>query len=253
MMMAARFRSVSKRFGDTVVLNDLDLEIPDRAVVAILGASGAGKSTLVRCLNFLEPINAGSIAVGDVSILPGRLTRDGRSLSRQEIAAFRSRIGMVFQGFHLFPHMTILQNLIEAPVGVLKSSRDEAVGKARTLLSRIGLADKETAYPITLSGGQSQRVAIARSLMMDPSIMLFDEPTSALDPVLTKEVQAVIRDLAIGGRTSLLVTHEIEFAKAIATHVLFMEGGRAHEFTPAETFFTRPRTLEARSFLGRIE
>jgi len=252
-MLAARFRSVSKRFGDTVVLNDLDLEIPDRAVVAILGASGAGKSTLVRCLNFLEPINAGSITVGDVSILPGRLTRDGRSLSRKEVAAFRSRIGMVFQGFYLFPHMTILQNLIEAPVGVLKSPRDEAVEKARTLLSRIGLADKEAAYPITLSGGQCQRVAIARSLMMDPSIMLFDEPTSALDPVLTKEVQAVIRDLAIGGRTSLLVTHEIEFARAIATHVLFMDGGRAHEFTQAETFFNRPRTLEARSFLGRIE
>jgi polar amino acid transport system ATP-binding protein len=193
-------RGLCKRFGATPVLKGIDLCMAAGSSVAVIGESGSGKSTLVRCINHLERIDDGLIRVGGTTILPGRVEEDGRALSAREVARFRTRIGMVFQNFNLFPHLTVLGNIIEAPVGVLRWDKQCAIESARALLERVGLTDKAASYPATLSGGQQQRVAIVRALIMDPAVMLFDEPTSALDPRLTDEVLTVIRDLAI--RTS---------------------------------------------------
>jgi ABC-type histidine transport system ATPase subunit len=204
---------------------------------------------LVRCINHLEVIDSGSILIDRTHILPDRLQENGKKLSPRGIARFRTRIGMVFQNFNLFPHLTVLGNVIEAPTGVLRWSRDQAVAQAMALLTRVGLADKADAYPATLSGGQQQRAAIVRALIMDPPIMLFDEPTSALDPHLTDEVLTVIRDLAIRNRTSIIVTHEMEFARNVASDVVVMADGRIIEQGPPDAIFGAPRSMAARQLL----
>jgi ABC-type polar amino acid transport system ATPase subunit len=249
---AVAFEKVEKRFGDLHVLRALDLAIPEGSTVAIIGPSGSGKSTLVRCVNFLEPIQGGVVRVGNVRITSHGPESDGRRLSGRGVARYRMGIGMVSQAFNLFPHLTVLGNIVEAPVGVLKWPREKAVESAMALLRKVNLADKAAAYPATLSGGQQQRVAIVRSLIMDPRVMLFDEPTSALDPELTGEVLRVIRDLAIGGRTALIVTHELRFAREVASHVVFMEHGVIVEEGPPGQVLGTPREARTRAFTASI-
>jgi ABC-type polar amino acid transport system ATPase subunit len=246
------FSGVHKRYGQTEVLKGIDLQVAAGATLAILGQSGSGKTTLIRCINALEPIQAGHIQVGDIMILPGRLEHDGKRLSKSSVAHHRAKCGMVFQGFHLFPHMTVLQNLIEAPIGIRGMARDEATRRAEALLVDIGLAEKALSYPSSLSGGQQQRVAIARALMMEPEVLLFDEPTSALDPVTTAEVLSLIRQLSTGARTTIIVTHEIEFARHVSTHVAFMRDGLVEEYRPTGEFFASPRSAATRAFLSQF-
>ena len=243
---------VHKRYGRADVLRGVDLTIESGATVAILGQSGSGKTTLIRCINALESIQAGHIKVGDVTILPGRLERDGKRLGKTTVAHYRSKCGMVFQGFHLFPHMTVLQNLIEAPIGIRGMDKGEAVARAEALLGDIGLSAKKLDHPSALSGGQQQRVAIARALMMEPDVLLFDEPTSALDPVPTVEVLSLIKRLSTGERTTVIVTHEIEFARQVSTHVAFMKDGIVEEFRPTPEFFASPRSAAAGAFLSQF-
>jgi ABC-type polar amino acid transport system ATPase subunit len=247
-----RLDGVRKRFGALEVLRGVDLLVPPSSTLAIIGPSGSGKSTLVRCINHLERIQGGTISVGPVTITPTGLERQGVKLSGRDIARYRTGIGMVSQSFNLFPHLTVMGNIIEAPTGVLGWSRKEATDRATALLRQVNLADKANAYPATLSGGQQQRVAIVRSLIMDPKIMLFDEPTSALDPELTGEVLRVIRDLAIGGRTAIIVTHELRFAREVSSHVVFMEGGGIVEEGPPEQVLGTPREQRTRMFIGSI-
>jgi polar amino acid transport system ATP-binding protein len=249
---AVRIEKVEKRFGKLEVLRGIDLAVPDSTTIALIGPSGSGKSTLVRCINHLERIQGGAIRVGDTTITPAGLERGGTKLTAREVARYRAGIGMVFQSFNLFPHLTVLGNIIEAPTGVLGWSRAEATDKAMALLRQVNLAEKAADYPATLSGGQQQRVAIVRSLIMDPKIMLFDEPTSALDPVLTGEVLRVIRDLAIGGRTAVIVTHELRFAREVASHVVFMDGGVIVEQGPPAQVLDQPREERTRSLVGRV-
>jgi ABC-type polar amino acid transport system ATPase subunit len=247
-----RLEKVQKRFGTLKVLQGIDLDVPPSATVALIGPSGSGKSTLVRCINHLERIQGGSIRVRDVTITAGGLVRGGRTLSGRDVARFRTGIGMVFQSFNLFPHLTVLGNIIEAPCGVLRWPPDEAVEKARALLRQVDLAEKEDVYPATLSGGQQQRVAIVRALIMDPAVMLFDEPTSALDPELTGEVLRVIRDLAIDGRTAIIVTHELRFAREVASHVVFMDRGLVVEQGPPGEVLGDPREERTRVFIRQV-
>jgi len=249
---AIRFEGVVKRFGPLEVLRGVDLVVPPSTTIAIIGPSGSGKSTLVRCVNHLERIQGGAIHVGNVSINPEGPHSGGRKLSGREIARYRTGIGLVSQSFNLFPHLTVLGNIIEAPTGVLGWTRADAIEKARALLRKVNLEEKADAYPGTLSGGQQQRVAIVRSLIMDPAIMLFDEPTSALDPELTNEVLRVIRDLAIGGRTAIIVTHELRFAREVASHVVFMEAGGIVEEGPPEQVLGTPREARTRTFINSI-
>jgi len=249
---AIRFEKVVKRFGPLEVLRGVDLAVPGSSTIAIIGPSGSGKSTLVRCINHLERIQGGAIRVGEVTITADGLESGGRRLSGREIARHRTGIGLVSQSFNLFPHLTVMGNIVEAPTGVLRWPRAEAVDKAMALLRKVNLEDKANAYPATLSGGQQQRVAIVRSLIMDPPIMLFDEPTSALDPELTGEVLRVIRDLAIGGRTAIIVTHELRFAREVASHVVFMEEGRIVEEGPPEQVLGVPREARTRVFVNSI-
>jgi ABC-type polar amino acid transport system ATPase subunit len=249
---AIRFEGVVKRFGTLEVLRGVDLSVPASSTLAIIGPSGSGKSTLVRCVNHLERIQGGTIHVGDITITANGLEKDGRKLSGREIARHRTGIGLVSQSFNLFPHLTVMGNIIEAPTGVLGWTRAMATEKAIALLRKVNLEDKAGAYPATLSGGQQQRVAIVRSLIMDPKIMLFDEPTSALDPELTGEVLRVIRDLAIGGRTAIIVTHELRFAREVASHVVFMEDGGIVEEGPPQQVLGSPREERTRTFIGSI-
>jgi polar amino acid transport system ATP-binding protein len=247
-----RLNSVWKRFGRLDVLKGIDLSVPEGATVAIIGPSGSGKSTLVRCLNHLEPIQNGSIDIDGFQITPRGIEKAQKVLAPKDVANFRTRLGMVFQQFNLFPHLTVLGNVLEAPVGVLGRSKKEVTGEAVQLLSQVGLGDKIHQFPARLSGGQQQRVAIVRSLLMHPKIMLFDEPTSALDPELIGEVLKVIAELAIKGRTSIIVTHELAFAREVASSIVFMDDGLiVEEGAPAEVL-TAPKHDRTRAFIRRI-
>ncbi len=243
---------VHKAFGANEVLKGITLDVAQGEVVVILGPSGSGKSTFLRCLNHLETIDRGAITIGGEQI--GYRLNGGRlvKLSDREIARQRRSIGMVFQQFNLYPHMTALENVIEAPIGVHGVARDAAVAYARELLARVGLADKEGAYPRQMSGGQQQRVAIARALAIRPQLILFDEPTSALDPELVGEVLATMRDLADGGLTMIVVTHEIGFAREAADRVVFMDGGVVVEQGKPEQVLVTPSHPRTQAFLKRF-
>ncbi|QPK82229.1 amino acid ABC transporter ATP-binding protein [Schaalia sp. ZJ405] len=246
-------QGVHKFFGDLHVLRGIDLQIGRGEVCVILGPSGSGKSTLLRCLNQLEEISAGSVYVDGV-LLGHRVDKEGKlhDLPDKEIAAQRSRIGMVFQRFNLFPHKTALENVIEAPIHVAKKSKAEATSQALELLDRVGLRDRADHYPGELSGGQQQRVAIARALAMNPEIMLFDEPTSALDPELVGEVLSVMQDLAKSGMTMAVVTHEIGFAREVADHVVFMDEGVILESGTPDDVINHPRNPRTREFFSKV-
>ena len=239
-------RGLRKSFGAIEVLRGIDLEARRGDVLALIGASGSGKSTLLRCINLLEMPEAGDITVA------GERLHLGGAQDQKALRRVRSKLGFVFQSFNLWSHMTVLENLIEAPIHVLKLPRDEAVARAQRLLARVGLPDKSGAYPIQLSGGQQQRVAIARALCMEPEVMLFDEPTSALDPELVGEVLGVIRSLAEEGRTMLLVTHEMGFCREVADRVVFLHQGQIEEQGPPAEVFGHPRSERLRQFLARV-
>lgn len=245
-------RSVHKRFGGLDVLRGIDLTVRAGEVTVILGPSGSGKSTLLRTINHLEKVDRGWIGV-DGTLIGYR--RDGDKLyelPEREVLRRRTRIGFVFQNFNLFPHLTVLENLIEAPVAALGRPRKEAVADAERLLARVGLADRAGAYPGQLSGGQQQRVAIARALALEPKLLLFDEPTSALDPELVGEVLDVIKDLARRGTTMIVVTHEIGFAREVADTVVFMDEGRIVEQGAPGDVLDRPRHERTRAFLSKV-
>ena len=248
-MTILRVRGLAKRFGANEVLRDIDLDVARGERIAILGASGSGKSTLLRCLNFMELPTAGHVELDGAAI--GTERRPGGRLYREsELTQVRQRIGMVFQQFNLFPHMTAIGNVMEGLRTVRRQPKAEARVRAEKELARVGLADKADTYPAHLSGGQKQRVAIARALAMDPEMLLFDEPTSALDPGLVGEVLGVIRSLAEEGRTMLLVTHELGFAYHVATRVIFLANGRVHEQGTPDEILKTPRQERTRAFLA---
>ena len=250
--MLVQARDVHKSFGALPVLNGIDLDVTAGEVVVILGPSGSGKSTFLRCINGLERIARGTILVDGVQI--GYRERRGRliELSERATAAQRRGIGMVFQQFNLYPHMTVLENVTEAPIHVHGEARAAATDHARMLLDRVGLADKINAYPSQISGGQQQRVAIARALAIRPKLMLFDEPTSALDPELVGEVLATMKDLAAQGMTMIVVTHEIGFARDAADRVVFIDDGRVIESGPPAQVIGAPVEARTRTFLSRF-
>ena len=237
-----QIKELYKNFGDVHVLDGINLEFRDGEVVCILGPSGSGKSTLLRCINHLEEANGGEIYID------GELT----TANQKQLKKLRQRVGMVFQHFNLFPHMTVMKNLTFSPVHEKKVKKEEAEKKARELLERVGLWDKAYTYPGKLSGGQKQRVAIARTLAMEPEVILFDEPTSALDPEMIKEVLDVIKDLADTGITMILVTHEMSFAREVSDRILFLDGGNVVEDATPQEFFTNPKSQRAREFLAKM-
>jgi polar amino acid transport system ATP-binding protein len=245
-------RDVRKSFGNLEVLKGIDLDVGHSETVVILGPSGSGKSTLLRCINLLEPLDAGRILVDGHDV--GWEVRGHRlhALSPNEVARRRRDIGMVFQQFNLFPHMTALENIIEGPVGVKKEKRSIAIERAQRLLKQVGLGERADSYPRQLSGGQQQRVAIARALAMEPKLMLFDEPTSALDPELVGEVLNTMRELAGGGLTMVVVTHEITFAREAADRVIFMDGGVIVEQGTAAEVLDDPKHQRTQAFLSRF-
>ncbi|WP_369056809.1 amino acid ABC transporter ATP-binding protein, partial [Burkholderia gladioli] len=248
---AVRIHQVSKRYGANTVLDRLSLSVAPGSVTVILGQSGSGKSTLLRSINHFERVDDGFIEI-DGELVGYR--RDGdtlRELREGEILRRRGSVGMVFQGFHLFPHLNVLDNLVEAPLAA-GVPRERAEREARALLARVGLADKAEAWPRQLSGGQQQRVAIARALALKPKVLLFDEPTSALDPELVKEVLDVIRQLANSGTTLLIVTHEIGFAREVADTIVFMDGGRVLESGPPSRVLVEPAHPRTRDFLSKV-
>ncbi|MYL60674.1 amino acid ABC transporter ATP-binding protein [Virgibacillus halodenitrificans] len=234
--------NVSKSFGENAVLKNISTTIKQGEVVAVIGPSGSGKSTFLRCLNLLEQPSAGDICINEKMITSSKVNK----------LEIRKNIGMVFQHFHLFPHMTVLENVTYAPKKVKNMKKTEADEIGKSLIAKVGLTDKETAYPNRLSGGQKQRVAIARALAMEPDIMLFDEPTSALDPEMVKEVLDVMKDLADSGMTMVIVTHEMNFAKEVADRVLFLDNGMLVEEGEPESFFAKPQTVRAQNFLEKI-
>jgi polar amino acid transport system ATP-binding protein len=239
-MSLIEITEVKKRFGDNEVLKGINIDIEAGEVIAIIGKSGSGKSTLLRCINGLETIDDGSIQVAGAQLLPDDL----------HLKALRLKVGMIFQGFNLFPHLTAGRNVMLSQTVVKKTPKAEAEAMARRMLDRVGLAHKFDAYPDQLSGGQQQRVAIARALAMQPMALLCDEITSALDPELVQEVLAVVRELAAEGMTLLMVTHEMRFAREVCSRVVFMHQGRVHEIGPPDILFADPRTPELRQFLG---
>jgi polar amino acid transport system ATP-binding protein len=247
-----RIHDVHKSFGPLPVLRGIDLAVDEGEVTCIIGPSGSGKSTLLRCINHLEKVDGGWIEVDGTLIGYRRERATLRELSSRAVTAQRASVGMVFQSFNLFPHMTALDNIIEAPIAVRGLTRDEAVRQARGLLADVGLSGREDTYPRQLSGGQQQRVAIARALAMQPRLILFDEPTSALDPELVGEVLAVIKDLAVGGKTMIIVTHEIGFAREVADTVAFMDAGVIVESGPPDQVLSNPRHERAKAFLGAV-
>ncbi|MFJ2830876.1 amino acid ABC transporter ATP-binding protein [Streptomyces sp. NPDC087263] len=245
-------KSVHKSFGSLEVLKGVDLEVRTGEVTVILGPSGSGKSTLLRTINHLEKVDQGWISV-DGTLVGYRRSGDKLyELREREILKQRTQIGFVFQNFNLFPHLTVLDNIVEAPVSALKRPRRDAVENARKLLDRVGLADKADAYPKQLSGGQQQRVAIARALALEPKLLLFDEPTSALDPELVGEVLDVIKDLAHQGTTMIVVTHEIGFAREVADTVVFMDDGRVVEQGAPGDVLDNPQHERTRAFLSKV-
>ena len=248
---ALRVDGLCKSFGDLEVLKGVSLAAYEHDVLAILGASGSGKSTLLRCINLLEVPDAGRVHVGG-ELIRMRIGRRGQSMpaDRRQVDRIRARLGMVFQRFNLWSHLTVLQNVIEAPIHVLKLPRREAVDRARALLDKVGLHDKHDYYPAHLSGGQEQRAAIARALAMEPDVMLFDEPTSALDPELVGEVLKVIRDLAEEGRTMLIVTHEVGFAREVSSRSVFLHRGGIEAEGPSRALLDNPRSPRLRRFLS---
>ena len=235
-------RGVSKWFGDLQVLDQVSLDVAEHGVVCLIGASGSGKSTLLRCLNLLERVEEGEIHVDGLC-----LTKD-----KVDVNTLRKKIGIVFQAYNLFPHMTVLQNVMLAPRKARGVSRDEAEGRARQLLQRIGLDEKADEFPDRLSGGQQQRVAIVRALAMEPKLMLLDEITSALDPQLVSDVLELVRELADSGMTMIIATHEMGFAREVADKVCFLDGGRILEEGPPSQMFTEPREARTREFLSRV-
>ncbi|RSK35645.1 amino acid ABC transporter ATP-binding protein [Bhargavaea beijingensis] len=235
-------KGLIKSFGDLEVLKGISTKVDAGQVIAVIGPSGSGKSTFLRCLNKLEEPTGGIVEIAGFSITD----------KKADIRAARQEIGMVFQHFHLFPHLTVLGNLTYAPMKVKGESKAQAEEKARTLLKRVGLSEKEDSYPASLSGGQKQRVAIARALAMEPKLMLFDEPTSALDPEMVKEVLDVMKDLAKSGMTMIVVTHEMGFAREVADRVLFLDQGKLVEEGTPDEFFGSPKTHRARDFLEKV-
>ncbi|KOS30488.1 amino acid ABC transporter ATP-binding protein [Bacillus anthracis] len=240
--MLIEFRNVNKYYGNFQVLKDINLQVKKGEVVAVIGPSGSGKSTLLRCINLLESITDGDLIVQNTEV----------SNAKTNINEVRENVGMVFQHFNLFPHMTVLENIMEAPINVKKIRKEEAEKKAKFYLEKVGLSDKADVYPHQLSGGQQQRVAIARALAMDPEVMLFDEPTSALDPELVGEVLEVMKALAKEGMTMVIVTHEMGFAREVADRVFFMDDGKIVEDTAPAQFFASPSHERARLFLSRV-
>jgi len=234
--------SVSKRYGTIEILNQCSMSVSRGEVIVLCGPSGSGKSTLLKCVNALEPFNAGTIHLGGASV--GDPATD--------LPKLRARVGMVFQHFELFPHLTVLENLTLAQIHVLKYRPGPASEKAKVLLDRVGLGAHALKYPRQLSGGQQQRVAIARALTMDPEVMLFDEPTSALDPEMVNEVLEIIADLAADGMTMLIVTHEMGFARRVSNRVVFMDRGQIIEDSPSNEFFSAPKTARAKEFLSKV-
>ena len=245
-------RGVHKNFGPLQVLRGIDLQVRTGEVTVVLGPSGSGKSTLLRTINHLTKVDRGWVSV-DGELVGYRRSGDRLyELKEKEVLKQRTHIGFVFQHFHLFPHLTVLENLVEAPVSALRRPRGEAVEAARRLLARVGLADRADAYPRQLSGGQQQRVAIARALALEPKVLLFDEPTSALDPELVGEVLDVVRDLARSGTTMIVVTHEIGFAREVADTVVFLDGGVVVEQGPPSAVLDTPRHERTRAFLAKV-
>lgn len=238
-----KFEKVSKFFGSHQVLCDIDYEVPAGSTIAVIGPSGSGKSTLIRCVNRLEPLSSGKIFVNGLDIA---------SAGRRELLQARAEIGMVFQSFNLYPHLTAIENIALAPRVVKKLPRAEAIERATRLLERVGLAEKSRSYPSELSGGQQQRVAIARALAMEPTTMLFDEPTSALDPEMINEVLDVIAEISEMGMTLIIVTHEMGFARQISDQIVFMDLGRIAEANDPKSFFEQPRSQRAKDFLSRM-
>ncbi len=245
-------RGIYKAFGQVEVLKGVDIQVARSEVVAIIGSSGSGKSTLLRCLNYLEKVDAGSIAIENDFLVQNNSHNRAHYAPEQTIRNICARMGMVFQQFNLFPHMTVLQNVIEAPITVKKMQRNEIVPLAQELLRKVGLENKQDCYPSQLSGGQKQRVAIARALAMQPQIMLFDEPTSALDPELTGDVLKTMRQLAEDKMTMVVVTHEMGFAREVANKVLFMDKGVIVESGEARSFFANPQHARTQAFLSSM-
>jgi polar amino acid transport system ATP-binding protein len=245
-------RSVEKSFGSNRVLRGISMDVAAGEVVCVVGPSGSGKSTFLRCINHLERIDAGYLSIGGEMVGYRRSGNRLHELKPHEVAKVRAKIGMVFQRFNLFPHMTVMENLVEAPIKVLKESKRDATASAEALLDRVGLADKRDAYPSALSGGQQQRVAIARALAMRPELMLFDEPTSALDPELVHDVLAVMKSLVADGMTMIVVTHEMGFAREAADRVCFMDEGCVLEEGPPDQLLGAPRHERTRTFLSRV-
>jgi polar amino acid transport system ATP-binding protein len=241
-MALISIQGIRKRFGETEVLRDVSLDVQKGEAICIIGPSGSGKSTLLRCINALVPVDAGRISVSGIEVTDPKLDK----------IALRRRVGMVFQQYNLFPHRTALQNVMMAPIQVLKQDRREVEARARALLRKVRLEGKEQAYPGELSGGQQQRVAIARSLCMQPEVMLFDEVTAALDPETVQEVLVTIRELTEEGMTCLLVTHEMGFAREVAGHVYFTDRGVIVEHGPPDEMFSAPRDRRTQEFLGRL-
>ena len=241
-MIKVKVEKLQKSFGSLEVLKGIDLEVKEGEVVCLIGPSGSGKSTFLRCLNRLEETTAGTVIVDDNDITDPKCN----------INKVRENIGMVFQQFNLFPHLTVLDNITLAPIKVKKMPKAEAEKLARELLNKVGLADKEDSYPAQLSGGQQQRIAIARALAMQPDIMLFDEPTSALDPEMVGEVLSVMKDLADGGMTMVVVTHEMGFAREVASRVLFMDGGYVLEEGTPDEVFSNPKNERTKEFLSKV-
>ena len=248
--VAIAIEDLKKSYGDIHVLKGITTQAADGDVVSIIGSSGSGKSTLLRCINLLEMPDAGRIWIKGELIRMKSTRRGQTSESRKQVDRIRAQLGMVFQSFNLWTHMTVLQNVVEAPKHVLKLSKAEATERAEALLERVGLADRRNYYPGHLSGGQQQRAAIARALAMEPAVMLFDEPTSALDPELVGEVLKVIQGIAEEGRTMLLVTHEMGFAREVSSRVIFLHEGLIEEEGPPTQVFGDPRSARCRQFLA---